>query len=122
MANIAKNFFDSLQAEEVNEEVENEKEAATRDTLHAADARLSEREVGTLEREVAWIEIEVALTEAPSGKSPGLDGLPAELWKECYQKQKKNEGRDTPTFNIVQTLKKVFNDIEEQGVADGTDF
>ncbi|KAI1781840.1 Endonuclease/exonuclease/phosphatase [Ganoderma leucocontextum] len=122
MAEIAKQFFDSLQMEEENAEVEREKEAATRETLQAADARMSDREAESLEREVAWIEIEVALTDAPSGKSPGLDGIPAELWKECYHRKKKDDKRNAPAFNIILVLKKVFNDIEEYGVMDNTDF
>lgn len=65
-----------------------------------------------------------SLKASASAKAPGLDGLPYELWEalnirfeEAPEDRKEEHG-----FDIISTLTKVFNDIEDNGVREGTDF
>ena len=120
MAEVAKDFYNALQ--EDPEANENERRRATRVVLEGVDARLSDREYDALDERIDTDEIEEALMEAATGKSPGLDGIPAELWKELLKKQKRDMAKDRPTFDITSAMKEVFNDIEVYGVEPDTDF
>jgi hypothetical protein len=58
----------------------------------------------------------------PNGKSPGINGIPHELWKKmatCYENDKK---AGNTSFNVVKVLTKVYNDIELHGVDPTTEF
>ena len=120
MAEVAKDFYDSLQDDPMANE--SERRQATRDTLENVDVRLSDRERQRLDREIDEDEVEEAVLDAATGKSPGLDGIPTELWKELLRRQRKDEKRNKPTFKVTRALKTVFNDIEMHGVEPGTDF
>jgi hypothetical protein len=57
-----------------------------------------------------------------NGSSTGINGLPYELWKTLHDRYEIESKADKPTFNIIHTLTRVYNDIEEYGVQEGTDF
>jgi hypothetical protein len=68
-----------------------------------------------------------ALMEAAPGKAAGIDGFATEFWRrlESINKENKSGEDGTPrkkTCDIVKVLTWVYNDIEEYGMAEGTNF
>ena len=122
MAELARDYFDSLQEEESGDAFEAEKEDATVEALRDTNARISNEDKQTLESSISDDEIRTALREAPTGKSPGLDGIPAKLWKACHNQQLKDEKNKNPTFNVVAMFRHIFNDIEDHGTAPSCNF
>ena len=120
MAEIAKEHYDSLQSDHECEEAE--RKIRTEDILDSMSAKLEDYQKEELAERLSWMEVETAIREAATGKSPGLDGIPAELWKECYKHQLADAKKNKPTFNVVTVLKEVYNDIETFGIEEGTDF
>ena len=57
-----------------------------------------------------------ALKSSKNGTYTGVNGLPYELWTTFNNKYEADVKADKPTFNIIRTLTRVFNDIEEYGV------
>jgi Reverse transcriptase (RNA-dependent DNA polymerase) len=63
-----------------------------------------------------------ALKSSKNGTSTGINGLPYGLWKTLHDKYETDAKTNSPTFNIVKALTKVYNDIEEHGVVPTTNF
>lgn len=120
MAEIAKEFYNSLQDDP--EKDEPERQRATEEALAGVTAHLNDWEKEMLGEHLTREDVETALQEAATGKSPGLDGIPAELWKELHKRQKADQKKERPAFDVIHALKIVFNDIERRGVLPGTDF
>lgn len=64
----------------------------------------------------------MALASASNGKSPGLDGIPYELWKILNQRNNNLKKNGSEGFNITETLQRVFNNIETHGICTQTKF
>lgn len=64
-------------------------DAAVGEVMHAVASlglKVPEAEAALVgAADVSADEVKAALRHAPSGKSPGLDGLPVELWRKCAQ-------------------------------------
>ena len=58
-------------------------------------------------------EIEEAIKSAANGTSPGIDGIPYELYKELIKKEKKLQKKE---IDIIGILHNVVNEIEDKGV------
>ncbi len=120
MAEIAKRHYDRLQTDDTLDG--SERQIATVTALETCNVSLTTREKGALARKLTRLEVETALTTAAANKAPGLDGIPAELWKLYHTWNKQGRRRESSTVDIVAILTAVFNDIEEYGVASDTDF
>jgi hypothetical protein len=57
-----------------------------------------------------------AICTAENWKAAGLDGLRYELWKVLHQRYVRSAKTEHPTFNVVCTMTRVFNDIERHGL------
>ena len=69
-----------------------------------------------MDRTLTEDKVREALKHSSSGKAPGPNGLPYELWKhleEAYQM--KSKSHNERNFNIIQVLKQVYNDIAIHG-------
>ena len=64
-----------------------------------------------LAQKTSKLEIETALRNTANGTSPGIDGIPYELYKEIVKKDSKEKDID-----IIGILQQVINNIEERGV------
>ncbi|KAF5367782.1 hypothetical protein D9615_010499 [Tricholomella constricta] len=97
MANIAKCYHESLQKEEPDRQ--------------------------KLAQGVSEQDVRQAIQDLPKGKSPGIDGLTHELWISLLDKYDSSPpDQENDTFDVVANLTLVFNDIENYGVEEGTDF
>ena len=122
MAAVAKTHYDSLQNDPDLANMNHED--ATREALRPMTKALTSRQKGSLAGKIVTEEIEEAIVEAPMWKAPGLDGIPAEVWK-LYLKWERHEeetGVDGPRVRLTETLRRVFNDVEEWGVDPTTQF
>lgn len=120
MASTAKDFYDGLQKDCELSEIDHEKEI--RVCLAALEAEINTREKGDLARQIRKEEVRIAIKEAATGKAAGLDGIPAELWKQCEKMACEDEKKGEQAFDIVELMKRVFNDIEVWGVTKETGF
>jgi hypothetical protein len=89
------------------------------------ERKLSEEQKQDLEKLIEYDEIKDSLKMMPNLKAPGLDGLPTEIWKhlnELYEKEAVKDLEDNQPFDVVAMLLTVFNDIEDKGIEEGSDF
>ena len=63
-------------------------------------------------QEIQRDEVKKALTEAPTGKAAGLDGIPAELWKKLNEMYERDVKEERPSFDVIRYLTGIYNDIE----------
>ncbi len=120
MARIAKCHYDGLQQDPLRSQ--EEQAEATAEVLDYVSTPVSTQEKGELARAIRESEIELAIKESANGKAPGLDGIPTEIWKTLLRQQKTDIAKGRPPLNILKVLKAVYNDIEEHGVAQDTNF
>jgi ribonuclease HI len=67
-------------------------------------------------------DIESALKRSKLLSSPGIDGVPFELWKELKAKFDHRALEGEAGFDIVLLLQKVYNDIQIYGVHEQSEF
>ena len=117
---IAKSYYDDLQSDEQLNE--NTHEEAIEAALQPLTVRLDNRRKGELARRIRASEIKAAIASAALGKAPGLDGIPAEVWKLYAEWQQKGEKKEEEHFKLTYVMQAVFNDIEQHGIATDTGF
>lgn len=121
MAEIARSHYDGVQADEGKPPIE-EHRRLTREVLENVDAKLSDEQRNVMASVIGYNEVNEAVKMAASGKAPGMDGIPAELWKELAKRHETDTKKGKEGFDIVAVLRDIFNDIAEYGVQEGTDF
>ncbi|KAF5382437.1 hypothetical protein D9615_002719 [Tricholomella constricta] len=120
MAQIARQYHESLQKEEIPEGLDIDTE--TEEVLRHLNKSLAEEKKAELAHGISKQEVRQAIRDLPKGKSPGIDGLTHELWIIMLEKFEQRNENDDKSFDIVTALTKVFNDIEQHGVEKHTDF
>src|SRR5271156_502072 len=86
MANLAKEYHDSLQSTD-NPSTQEDYEQKIQDILNKMSPISTNMD--TLNRPLQNSEIEQALKSSPNGKAAGLDGIPTELWKQMHEQYRK---------------------------------
>jgi exonuclease III len=125
MAEIARDHHENIQTEglEANNEA---REDAIRTAHGKIKNKLTNIQKAKMAKKLSESDVRAAIRAAPPGKAAGLDGLPAELWKELatnFSNAEQQDEKPTPMPpNIVKILTCVYNDIEANGIEDGTDF
>lgn len=121
MADIARSHYDSVQKDDSIPRPEVHHEAIEA-AIRPVETRLTEEQKTTMAADIQYTEVVLAIQEAATGKAPGLDGIPSELWKELLIMHKKDTVKKRPAFDVAKILRDVFNDISNHGVAPGTTF
>ncbi len=119
MAETAKKHYDALQADPDIINVDHER--AMDEALEPLDSKLTSQQKGIMARRIRRCEVVAAIDESPLGKAPGLDGIPAELWKTLLKWERAEEESGRRTLRISSVIQAVFNDIEAHGV-EAADF
>jgi hypothetical protein len=122
MAKLARDYHEQLLTadRDPNETPDSEHLTAV---LTNISARLSPTDITMLQGDLTEEEIIAALKDSANDKAAGLDGIPVELWKLLHQQYKSAKDDEKHNYcNMVQVLVEIFNDISNNGIADGTDF
>lgn len=125
MVELARDYHDELMRDEIpGNEPERQEDMEEILKLITEDKKLSEEEKERLDVPLTYEDIEEVLKNSENGKATEIDGLPYKLWKALDKTHKINSKNtpNKPSFDIIKTLRRVFNDIEEHGVSEGTEF
>lgn len=108
--------WDNIESDEI------EREQTIKNALEIITARISEFDYENLAAKLSTSNIQDALKLSAMGKAPGINGITYEVWK--YLNNKYIEDRDLgkPSFNVIEVMTKVFNDIETHGLVKDSNF
>ncbi|KAJ3568915.1 hypothetical protein NP233_g5392 [Leucocoprinus birnbaumii] len=118
MVEIAKNHHESLQRDGLENDEEETQNRETREVLQNCNARVPEEVQEKLSERLSSEEVQTAIESLPNSKSPGMDGLPVEVWKALCQRcdeRNENSDPDEENFDIREFLADTFNDLDENG-------
>lgn len=124
MAELAKNYHDSLQEAGMDNEAEAERETRMTNILEKIpeQQKFRDPENSDLNGGITGEYVELALSLAKNGSATGLDGCPYELWKELKRRNDEAFKLGKERFDIVQALTTVFQDIQDKGIEPETNF
>ena len=121
MAQIAAKYHEDLQHEDHDPHA-NPDEESLREILMHVKSKLSAESKEKLKESISEPQVREAIKKTTSGKAPGIDGIPTELWKSLddqFLESKKNSN-STRKCNIVWCLTQVFRDIEVNSMDQNT--
>jgi hypothetical protein len=122
MAETARDYHEQLLAVDRDPSAEPDEERLE-EALRGIDTRLSPESIADLKKSITEEEVAEALMASANDKAAGLDGIPTELWKLLHQQYRSAKEEERHTFcNVTQVLARVFRDISENGIAEGTGF
>ncbi|KAJ3728225.1 hypothetical protein C8R42DRAFT_572072, partial [Lentinula raphanica] len=121
MADMMRDHHNKIQHDEVDPNPEL-REQAIQQVLGRVDSRIQEAHRQELTNQLTDNAVEEALRLSANHKAPGLNGISYEIWKTIHARYVNAAKQNTRAFNIIQTLRRVFNDIETNGIAADTSF
>ena len=121
MAELARNYHNQLQAvpPHQNEQMRATKIDVELETIPNAQ-KLDDPENSSMNRLISENSVKRAIKDAKNKSATGMDGCPYELWKKLIQRH--DEEKNAKGFDIIKTLTRVFNDIQNKGVEPNTNF
>ncbi|KAJ3911917.1 hypothetical protein F5877DRAFT_54765, partial [Lentinula edodes] len=121
MADMMRNHHELIQ-QDTDSIDQMEREQITEQILNAVTVKISDAHKTDMKRKLTTTNVEEALKLSANYKAPGLDGICYEIWKIIHARCKNAQAHRKKAFNIVEVLKRVFNDIETFGMVSGTRF
>lgn len=121
MAELARTYHKSLQHEDRVGDQERRKEEIE-EVLAKVDVTIRREQKASLARYITKNEVRKAISQQPNGKAPGLDSIPAELYKTLITRGEEKRKRNEPAFEVEETLQMLYKDIEKYGVEENTNF
>ncbi|KAJ7575742.1 hypothetical protein C8J56DRAFT_715669, partial [Mycena floridula] len=121
MAEQFRDYHESIQKDGINQDNTESREDDITAVLEEISIRLPNDSRSELEEYITEDDITSVLDKVPNGKAPGIDGIAYEFWRilklefECDPEAK-------GAFDVVKLLQLLYNDIQEHGMAEGTDF
>ncbi|KAJ8455816.1 hypothetical protein ONZ51_g12320 [Trametes cubensis] len=122
MAEIARKHYDDLQATDLVDEDSDEYRLAIQEALQPADAKLSNRHKAQMAEKITRAEVVEAIKSSATSKSPGLDGLQSEVWKEYTKWYEADVRNGEAGIDVPKALAAVFNDVMQHGTDGNTSF
>jgi exonuclease III len=122
MANLAKEYHDSLQRIELNRLDDYEERINLILDEIPRNQKLPEPERSNLNRPITELQTEQALRGTKNRTATGMDGCPYELWKALKTHYDSATRSNKPGFDIIKMLTDLYNDIQTHGVECGTSF
>ena len=122
MANLAKEYHDSLQRIELNRLDDYEERINLILDEIPRNQKLPEPERSNLNRPITELQTEQALRGTKNRTATGMDGCPYELWKALKTHYDSATRSNKPGFDIIKMLTNLYNDIQTHGVECGTSF
>ncbi|KAF5380150.1 hypothetical protein D9615_006149 [Tricholomella constricta] len=125
MVEIARKYHSEIQSiGKCYDVAREEREKAKEEALNALDTRLTEEESEDLNKPLTAKEIREAVYNSAAEKSPGLDGIPTEIWRALTKDPERiDEDEDEEEIqDAACLLRDAFNDIIENGILTKTGF
>ena len=122
MAAVARDYHEALQHADRDPALDPDPEGLEY-VLSNITPPMSQSQKAELAKRLKWGDVHKALSDSGNDKAAGLDGIPMDLWKtmstlwDAFSEQDVN-----PYCDIVLMMVRVFNDIEEFGIARETKF
>jgi hypothetical protein len=110
MMEIAVNHHEKLQEKP---EMTMERENAIEKLKETSTKKLEDEDKKKLEKKTTKEEISEAIKKAPNGTSPGIDGIPYELYKKMIKRKEENKKEEV---DMIEILHSVIEDIEVKGL------
>jgi ribonuclease HI/exonuclease III len=122
MANLARDYHETLQSADLRHLDDFEERIDTLGDKIPENQTLEDPDSTHMNKRITTAQVEMALHLAKNGSATGLDGCPYELWKALQSHQEHAKKANKPSFDIVQALTTLMNDIQNFGVDERTDF
>ncbi|KAJ6552396.1 hypothetical protein DFH09DRAFT_836603, partial [Mycena vulgaris] len=127
MAELARHYHAELQHDTSELDIQ-KKDADIADVLGSMPPPPNIPDMVKLGKNLDEDDVRVSMNTSAKGVAAGVNGIPTELWSrldEAFQAGKSatpDPAAPAPLFDAVKALTSVYNDIEEHGVEDDTDF
>ncbi|KAJ7108520.1 Endonuclease/exonuclease/phosphatase, partial [Mycena epipterygia] len=121
MATMARNHHNKIQSERTNTPAEI-RQNKIETVLNRTKTKTTEAQNEILRARLTLSNVREALKLSANNKAPGLDGITYEVWKTLDARYQTATSLDKPAFDIMNTLLRVYNDIETHGMIKGTGF
>ncbi|TFK80514.1 DNase I-like protein, partial [Polyporus arcularius HHB13444] len=123
MAEMARVHHMNVQRDEADAKGKQEREKDIETALDSLDSPVTAMQAGELGSEITYEECLLALRFAKNGTSPGLDGIPSELWKALHARHVEDiRFPERTNFDVVRLIRAAFQDVQGQGVDTRTSF
>ena len=124
MASLARNYHENLQSEDLPQSTDPKRREAMEATLNSIPETQKLQDVSSspLNTEINNDDLVRALNGSKIGTAAGPDGIPYELWKHLHSKYKTDLEHKKPTFDILNCMLKVLQDVQQYGVDQRTQF
>lgn len=123
MAKIARDYHDNLQQENLLSPDNPNRMTAQ----HAVLTQIPEHQKfvddsSELHTPITYQQVANALRASKNGSTTGLNGLPYELWKTLHERHLKLQKQRKPSFDVIECLTSVYQNIQRHGVDPTTNF
>jgi hypothetical protein len=125
MTELAQNYHDTLQSNNLNQDISREElEQRLQMILEEipANQHLQGPERTQMSQKITEQQVRNALKMTQDGSVTGLDGCPYELWKALQKQHDNATHRNRLSFNVVKMLTYLYQDIQEHGIDERTQF
>ncbi len=123
MANMARTHHMNVQRDGPEARTAGEREIDITAALNSLSATVTEGQAAALGGAVSYEECVLSLRFAKNGSSPGIDGIPFELWKTLHARHVEDARfPERSKFDIVKLLTAAFEDVRTHGVSAKTSF
>ncbi|KAJ3712217.1 hypothetical protein C8R42DRAFT_594865, partial [Lentinula raphanica] len=121
MADMMRDHHEGIQLDE-HDANEPDRETAIAHVLEQIEVSITEEANDLLSQKLTDEDVCKALKLSANHKAPGLNGISYEIWKTINARYQNAKAHSKPAFNIIKTLRMVYNEIETFGMAPGTTF
>ena len=125
MAQLTRDYHDNLQNEglyNINNQEEHENKTNAFLQNIPREQTVQEHENSPMNWAIKKEQVREAIIAAKNGSATGMDGCPYELWKKLVNEHDTQTKKNKPSFDITQTLTKVLQDIQMNGIDARTNF
>ncbi len=123
MADMARTHHMSVQRDDESIKPAEVRELDIVEALESLDAKVTPHQALELGSKISYEESILSLRFAKNGTSPGLDGIPFELWKILHARHVEDSRfPDRTDFDVVRLLTAAFEDMRSYGVEADTTF
>ncbi len=123
MAEMARAHHMNIQRDDSDVKPAPQREQDIMAALQSIDAGVTPTQANDLGEKITYSECAAALRLSKNGTSPGLDGVPFELWKALHARHTEDSRFPERTyFDVVRLLTAAFEDARRYGVDPKTSF